>query len=232
MLARSNRIVAVAALSLLSACSVSAVRKNPPTPFIVPAVDTRVTFQPAPSATHEVDLGSLLFRRTLRTPGPVTLAAQPVGTDKGFPGIDGWIDSWTYTGADAPGAAILTHPLFYRGAIGVIVNDEGELQTRAPVIQVEGNKKGRRWYVTGGPAFLKVSYRVDSWALRYGGERDGGHRFMIVDYADDKEREVVQDFRVSFEDAKSGFSVKGVRVKVHSFGAGRIRYSFEPNSET
>jgi hypothetical protein len=137
--------------------------------------------------------------------------------------------SWTYTGNEAPGADILTHPAFYNGAIGVIVGPNTELLTRAPVIQVDGTKKGRRWFATGGPALIKMPYIDDSWALRYGGERDGGHRFLIVDYADDKEREIAQDFRISFEDAATGFSVKGVQIKVLSYGGGRIRYSFEPS---
>lgn len=190
-----------------------------------PTQQSEVSLIPDPGPTYEVDLGSILVRMIVRVPD-TELAAHPKTSDD-FPSADGWTRSWTYNGDDAPGAWIITHPAYYNGTIGVIIDRDGNAMTSRPVIQVVGGaKRGRRWPITGGPAFVRTVLRAESWALRYGGERSGAHRFTVVEFIDDHERDVIQDFRIPFDEAAKGFSVKGVVIKVQSYGFGKIRYSF------
>jgi hypothetical protein len=216
-------------LGFVSGCSVDAIRKEPPIALELPSLSSNVRYIPAEGGVHTVDLGSLLFRKVVTGVATPTIGITPVGL-QALPGVEGWVNSWTYIGADAPNTQVFTHEQFFHGALGVLVGSDGLVKTSRPIVQVAGSKKGRRWAASGGPEFVKMNRRIETWALRYGGEREDGHRFLIVDFADDKEREVAQDFRVSNEDGRKGFSVKGVRVRILSYGGGRVTYTFSATS--
>jgi len=208
--------------------SLDAIPAETVSPLTIIPAETVTRFSPTPGDVHSVDLGSILFRKTTILPSSPRLGVGTVYLQP-LPGIVGWSNTWTYTGRDAAGAKIYTNESFYNGSIGVILDDEGRIATKHPLVQVRGAKKGRRWALSGGPSFIVQPTSVTSWALRYGGEREDGHRFVIVEFVDDREKDVVQDFRIPLEDARQGFSVRGVKVRVLSHGGGRITYTFATN---
>lgn len=215
------------ALVALAGCGhVTAVRIYPARPVTFELAATEVAFSKAQNEVHSADLGSLLFRRIVTVPSKPELGIAADRRLALLPGIDGWMHAWTYTGKDAVDAKVYTHPSYHNGSIGVMVDHAGKVATNLPMIQVYGAKRGRRWPVLGGPMFANQPTQYDGWALRYGGQREDGHRFVVVDFVDDKEKDVVQDLRVSNEDSFKGFSVKGVTVRILSYDAGRITYMF------
>lgn len=218
-------------LCVLAGCrTLQAVPVEPVRPLTFAPSETRIQFVPAANEIHSADLGSILLRKIVVVPAAPRLGIATINLQS-FPGVDGWINTWTYTGADAPQAHVYTNSAFYNGDVGVIVDGRGQVATKHPLVQVDGLKKGRRWAVSGGPSFIVQAESITSWALRYGGEREDGHRFVIVDFVDDKEKDVVQDFRIPIEDGRQGFSVRGVTVRVLSYGGGRITYTFAAKSD-
>lgn len=213
-------------LCMIAGCrTLQAVPAEPARPLTFKPSQTTIRFVPVPNEVHSADLGSILLRKIVAVPTAPRLGIATVNLQS-FPGVDGWMNTWTYTGADAPQAHVYTNSAFYKGHVGVIVDGRGQVATKHPLVQLDGVKKGRRWAVAGGPSFILQPEAITSWALRYGGEREDGHRFVIVDFVDDKEKDVVQDFRIPIEDGRQGFSVRGVTVRVLSYGGGRITYTF------
>lgn len=185
----------------------------------------RTIFIPEILQEHSVDVGGMLFQTRTLLLDRLMAGMRPVDLEGEFPST-GWVSSWTYMGSDAQGTRIYTNPDFYDGEIGVIIDDYGKTQTKEPIIQLVGAKKGRRWTTTGGPSFFVTKV----WGLRYGGVRGNAHRMMIVDSPGDRESEIIQDFEITLDEAAHGFSVKGVRVQILQYDAGRILYRFSDDS--
>lgn len=114
---------------------------------------------------------------------------------------------------------IYTNASFYRGAIGVILDENYRLMTQAPLIQVAGNKAGRRWRLPEGQQFFGVIENESKealqspWALRYGGLADNYYTFEITNQTDSTVIEVLQTIRISKKDFLGGFTVRGVFIK-------------------
>lgn len=144
-----------------------------------------------------------------------------------FPTGGTWSKTHTYDNEDGHGLPIYTSPQYYRGSIGVILDDEDRLATKWPIVQVRGSKSGRRWALKADGGFFVVpDTLIEQWGVRYGGRQGAAYLFDIIDSANPTITQVTQSLQISSEEFFSGFTVKGVFIRgVEDLGSGVIRYS-------
>ena len=174
------------------------------------------TLYPGQNAQMAVSIGDpvLEYTATLNSaekviaPGPRELRPLPT---------EGWLKTHDYAGSE-----VWTHPGYYGGDIGAVLDDSGVVTL---YVQTGGAKKGRRWHAYRTEFFDTTVNTVDHWMLRYGGRQGSDYKFEIVDHPDQKANNITQDFVVSEREFLEGFMVRGVSIKgLQSGDHGLISY--------
>lgn len=144
-----------------------------------------------------------------------------------FPPGCTWAKTHTYDNEDGHGLSVYTCPQYYKGSIGVILDDEDKLATRRPIVQVRGSKSGRRWALNAsGKFFVVPDTLLEQWGVRYGGRQGEAFVFDITGTPNPTITQVTQSLQVTPAEFFSGFTVKGVFIKgIEDMGSGRIKYS-------
>jgi hypothetical protein len=178
-----------------------------------------------------VSLGDRLFwvRRYVRGARERVDALPPSGLLP-FPVDASWSKTQIFhDGNDS--YSVFTSPKYYDGDIGAILDSQDRLATRSPFVQVRGVKKGRRWAGQQGQRFFVLpDTLIEAWGLRYGGRRGDDYIFEVVDSPNPNVTQITQSLQIPVKDAFSGFTVRGVRVKLLSdSGDGVIRYTLRDN---
>jgi hypothetical protein len=195
--------------------------EEPPEPEVIRAV------VPEEKSLSIVTIGDEVFSYTetlietprIAIPQPLGLRTMP---------RRGWSPTHEYTGRDAPGAILHTNPEWYRGEIGIAVDEEGRTATSAPFVQVGGAKIGRRWWTEKGLQVFKRPHRVtNAWAIRFGGERNGAYYFELVDKTEPTTGPDQQGFYISPESLEAGFLVRKVKMKGRPLENGAVELEVE-----
>lgn len=157
---------------------------------------------------------------TINSVAPLMLAAFPKGSE--------WMATHSFNYRETQGL-VYTSPAYYKGNIGVILDKNYRPLTPMPLIQLAGNRKGRRWPLLGSAEnFFVTSNLVEAWGIRYGGKQNGEYVFEIIDKLNANVSQVIQSVRVSDRDLVTGVIIKGVRVKLLELeGQGVIRCSLQ-----
>ena len=88
----------------------------------------------------------------------------------------------------------------------MILDENENLATNEPLVQLLGVKSGRRWAVNHKGSFFKESVTdTDRWALRYGGKKEGNYVFEIINRHEPKTTDVLQTVHVTEKDFLKGF---------------------------
>lgn len=152
-----------------------------------------------------------VMNRFLPSAKEVVTIIPPTGNK--FPFSSTWRGTHQYNDGSSGDLIVYTTPDYYKGTIGVILDDNEDLATTQPLVQVEGFKVGRRWKLdTSGRFFTIPSTNFESWALRYGGHNDSKYIFEIVNKHESKNTEVLQTIKVSEEKFLKGIIIRNVRV--------------------
>ncbi|ODC02608.1 hypothetical protein BFW38_02630 [Terasakiispira papahanaumokuakeensis] len=123
---------------------------------------------------------------------------------------------------DLTGLTIFTTPDYYRGAIGVILDEQGHVATEEPLIQVTGGKAGRRWAMDyRGPFFVSTDAisgkPTTSWSLFYSGYRQGSYVLTLTSQTMNSQgraqAQPEQTLYVSEQDLRQGTMVKGLFIQ-------------------
>lgn len=144
------------------------------------------------------------------------LAPSPVGSL--FPGPSIWRGLYDYHDNAGLVGVLYTTPAFYEGKIGIVLDEDGHLAGKRPLVQIKqrlGLLGGRDWKIpnwTGNFfAFPGASPGdPDQWGLRYGGSQDGRHTFEIVNTAESTVIQVLQTITVSDANLIDGVSIRQV----------------------
>lgn len=123
---------------------------------------------------------------------------------------------------DLTGLTIFTTPDYYRGAIGVILDEQGHVATQEPLIQVTGGKAGRRWAMDyRGPFFVSTdgasAQPVASWSLFYSGQRQGSYVLTVASQSmnaqGNAQAQPKQTLYIAEQDLRQGTMVKGLFIQ-------------------
>lgn len=88
-----------------------------------------------------------------------------------------WSGTHKFNDGTSDDLIVYTTPTYYNGTIGVILDENEQLATDFPLVQVEGSKAGRRWKLGVDKNFFSTPQKnIDSWALRYGGNNNNRYR--------------------------------------------------------
>ncbi|WP_394390303.1 hypothetical protein [Shewanella woodyi] len=163
--------------------------------------------------TLSASTGDELFvmNRFLPSSKEVVIISSP--TANKFPRNSKWSGTYQYNDGRSGDLIVYTTPEYYNGTLGVILDDNEELATTHPLVQVEGVKTGRRWKLNASGKFFTIpSKNFDSWALRYGGHYDNKYIFEIVNKHESKNTDVLQTINVSEKTFLKGIIIRNVRV--------------------
>ncbi len=152
-----------------------------------------------------------VMNRYLPSAKEVVTIIPPTGNK--FPLSAVWKGTHQFNDGSSGNLIVYTTPDYYKGNIGVILDDNDDIATNQPLVQVEGFKVGRRWKLdTNGKFFIVPSKNIDSWALRYGGNNDNKYIFEIVNKHESKNTEVLQTINVSEDKYLKGIIIRNVKV--------------------
>ncbi len=158
-------------------------------------------------------IGDELFvmNRFLPSTKEVVSIIPPTGNK--FPYSSVWSGTYQYNDGNSGDLIVYTTPDYYKGTIGILLDENEEMATTHPLVQVEGFKKGRRWKLNANGKFFTIpSINIDSWALRYGGHNDNKYIFEIVNKHESKNTDVLQTIYVSEEKFRKGFIIRNVLI--------------------
>lgn len=171
-------------------------------------------------------IGDNLFimNRFLSSSKEVVKIIPPTG-DK-FPHRSIWKGTYKYNDGTSGDLTVYTTPDYYKGIIGVILDENDYPATDHPLVQVEGIKTGRRWKLNAEEKFFTIpSKNIDRWALRYGGYNDNKYIFEIVNKYEAKNTEVLQTIYVDEEKFHQGFIIRNVLIQgLNADERGVIKY--------
>lgn len=161
-------------------------------------------------------IGDLIFQISIyQVTDLITVAAlAPVDLNQ-FPVGARWMATHVYD-RDGVQANIYTSPEYYNGNIGVILNSDYKPETSQPIIQLAGNRKGRRWRLAGPRNFFGTSTPIEAWGIRYGGKQGGDHVIEIIDKKNASTTEIIQTVRITDKEFSDGTTIKGARIKLLS----------------
>ncbi|SQH74433.1 conserved protein of unknown function [Shewanella benthica] len=152
-----------------------------------------------------------VMNRFLPSAKEVVSINPPTGNKFPFSSI--WSGTYQYNDGNSGDLIVYTTPDYYKGTIGVLLDDNEEIATTHPLVQVEGLKTGRRWKLNASGKFFTIpSTNFDSWALRYGGHNDNKYIFEIVNKHESKNTDVLQTIYVSEEQFRKGFIIRNVLI--------------------
>ncbi len=217
--------IAIFAASFVTGCY--AVRTVPLEPPIARKLRHPDSFALLPAGEQRCSIGDVLFTCARYKDG----AHEEVGVDRRpgtppFPDSPGWSGTHQFTAEDGAKLTVFTHPEFYKGKVGVILDGDDMLATSAPLVQVEGSSTGRRWALESERKFFYVpTVLLEVWGVRFGGKKGSDYVFEIIDRPNPNVTEVVQSLQVAEAEFLSGFVVRGVMVDgISDDGRGIISY--------
>ncbi|GAA4345752.1 hypothetical protein [Kangiella taiwanensis] len=173
-----------------------------------------IATSPENNIVTSASLGELMFTVEKRGKGGEIFITHSPSTDLGFPNTNKWQHTHNYNDGVSGTLKVYSHPDFYHGNIGVILNRNGTTYSEKPLVQLSGVKEGRRWQVSGSGNFFKAAnILLESWGLRYGGENDGVYVFEILDRRDANVTQVIQRLEITSDKFLEGLFVRGVMLK-------------------
>ncbi|MGF1764035.1 hypothetical protein [Aliivibrio kagoshimensis] len=110
-------------------------------------------------------IGEELFVINRKTIGKSNAVIVKAPTGRDFPQDQVWSGTYKYNDGESGDLYVYTTPTYYKGTIGVILDDNQQLTTKKPLVQLEGSKVGRRWSLRSATDFFAIY--ADNWALRY-----------------------------------------------------------------
>lgn len=182
---------------------------------------------------HFVSIGDNLFIKSEWINVTTHQVIIPYRGIKGYrlPSQTYWIAHSKYQEDAGESYKVYTTSSYYKGTIGIILDEDYYPKTDKPFVQVSGLKKGRRWEVTGsGPFFVDELKTVEekvgqSWGLRFGGLNNDMYIFEIINQSESTVVEVLQTIKVTEKDFFDGFVVRGILVKgTEPYKSGIIKY--------
>ena len=159
-------------------------------------------------------IGDELFvmNRFVAASKEVVISLPPTG--KKFPYDSIWTGSYKYNDGKSGNLIVYTTPQYYNGTIGVLLDEDDQLATEFPIVQVEGTREGRRWRLKATDKFFTIpSKNIDSWALRYGGHNDNKYIFEIVKKHESTSSDVLQTIYVNEDKYRKGFVIRSVLIQ-------------------
>ncbi len=216
---------AVASLLLaatpLVGCSSHCVRLDQPIPRSRLEPEDRADLVPAPGSINRASIGEIVL--TVRR---YTVGREVVSVEAPFPLLPFpadatlWAATLRFEGDDAAGQLVYTCDQYYKGTVGVMLDDAERLAAKRPVIQLDGAREGRRWgdYPGTPPFFVRETTVHEFWGLRYGGKQGESLTFEIVTSPDARVPEVQQTIHVSLADGKAGTVIRGVEFTLEAEG--------------
>jgi hypothetical protein len=179
------------------------------------------------SGERSASIGDPLFRVSRYQIGEYGAVRLKALTAEPFPQKASWLGTYVYNDQTSGDLIVFTTPAYYKGQIGVILDEQGRVATEAPLIQVDGGLKGRRWKVNGSGQFFDESkVLVDRWEIRYGGKAGDQYIFEIVNKAESSTSDILQSIKISESSFFEGFTVRDVFIKgLSGDSKGVIRYS-------
>lgn len=150
-------------------------------------------------------------------------------TGEFFPQYATWTGTHVYNDGTSANLIVYTTPEYYNGIIGVILDENENVATNFPLVQVSGKKPGRRWRLDGSGKFFTIpSKNIDSWALRYGGNNNNQYIFEIVTKHESQTSEVLQTIYIGEKEFRKGFIIRDVFIQGINVGEyGVIEYKIE-----
>jgi hypothetical protein len=201
------------------------IARNVPKPRTVSLLDVLY------SGDQSVSIGALLFRlaryrvgeyEAIRLKPPIELVP--------FPENASWFGTHIYNDQNSGDLIVFTTQAYYNGQIGVILDKQGKVTTREPLVQLDGAKKGRTWRLNGDGQFFEESRVLvgNRWAIRYGGKVGDQYIFEIVNVPESSTSEILQSIKISESSFFEGFTVREVFIKgLSGDKQGVIKYSVE-----
>lgn len=170
------------------------------------------------------------YKRTTHTKEYIPFRAP---TKLSFPADASWSATYSFKNDDSVNEYLVyTTPLYYKGEIGVILNDDYEIATTEPVVQLVGAKEGRRWKLNGTGKFFRMSSSESTqnietpWGVRFGGVNEGLYIFEIINKENSTVTDVIQTIKVTQNDFLQGFVLRGIYIKgKEPYKAGIIKFT-------
>lgn len=156
-------------------------------------------------------IGDELFVINRKTIGKSNTVIVKAPTGRDFPQDQVWSGTYKFNDGKYGDLYVFTTPAYYKGTIGVILDDNEQLTTNKPLVQLEGLKVGRRWPLRSATDFFAIY--TDNWALRYGGMNNGEFVFEIVNKLESSTTEVLQKVQVTDKNFYNGFNIRNVLIK-------------------
>jgi hypothetical protein len=208
----------IASILLLSiqGCSYNTYTTELSEPIVRKSPEHRFTseFDVRPEGVQEASIGSELFRISRYEIGEYEFVRVKALTSETFPAIADWKGTHVYNDGKSGDLVVYTTPKYYRGAIGVILDSEDRIVSKAPLVQLNGMKKGRRLKLSGEGKFFEISNKlIERWGLRYGGLSDNNYVFELFNKNDANVVEIIQSIQVTEKSFLDGFTVRGVFIK-------------------
>ncbi|RTR40189.1 hypothetical protein EKG38_05570 [Shewanella canadensis] len=159
-------------------------------------------------------IGDELFIMNRYITGKNEIITVNAPTGKKFPQNSTWTGTYKYNDGKSGDLIVYTTPEYYKGTIGVVLDENENLITDKPLVQLEGTKKGRRWALNKtGKFFIITNDNIDNWALRYGGRNEGKYVFEIINKLESNTIDVLQTIYVTEKNFFNGFIIRNVLIK-------------------
>jgi hypothetical protein len=182
---------------------------------VPPEVEYRSSLKDAPGDEISVSIGEDLFRIDRYGTGFKEYVGAIAPTGRKFPDdTAGWKGTHVYNDGASGDLIVFTTPRYYNSGIGIILDSEERTATNAPVVQLTGSKKGRRWKMAEGREFFAVTTELyANWGMRYGGLKDNNYIFELYNKNDANVIEIIQSIQVTEGEFIAGFTVRDVFVQ-------------------
>lgn len=170
------------------------------------------------------------YRKTTHTNEYIPFRAP---TKLSFPVDAPWSATYKFKSNDSANEYLVyTTPLYYKGEIGVILNENYDVATAEPVVQLVGAKEGRRWKLNGTGKFFQIRSSESTknietpWGVRFGGVNEGLYIFEIINKENSTVTDVIQTIKVTQKDFLQGFVLRGIYIKgKEPYKAGIIKFT-------
>lgn len=171
-------------------------------------------FDGAKDGVGSASIGDVVFvlqRFEFKDSAEVT-AVSPRGLQP-FPKSATWSATHEF---ELPGAKgyIYTSKDYHQGNIGVMLDGNYFPASTHPVVQLAGNKKGRRWTLKTNGNFFVTARMIEGWGIRYGGKQGSDYVFEIIDQLNSNTSQVIQTVKILEDTFRKGVVVKGVHMKL------------------
>lgn len=166
-----------------------------------------------------------VMNRFITAENEVVNIVPPTGNK--FPRSSIWRGTHKFNDGKSGDLIVYTTPDYYKGNIGVILDENEQLATSFPLVQLDGAKEGRRWKLNARGKFFTIPQKnIDSWALRYGGNKNGQYIFEIVNKYESQVSEILQTIYIDESKFRKGFVIRNVLIQGLGIGEfGVIQYT-------